>query len=148
MTCGRRSLTFVAPSNLTPANPCIYQGRAMSPGQYATAGAAAAATGPFSFLAISGAGFPRGSYLDAQPRASGNGLQRAAYGNYAFGAYMAGAGVPYSLTMQAANTFGMFSQYSIKNGPMDPVYTNLPNANVTNITNGFNAVRSGTTCHQ
>jgi hypothetical protein len=137
----------VAP-NLTPANPCLYQGNAMSPGQYSAAGAAAAAAGPIPFVAISAAGFPRGSYLDAQTKASGNVFQKAAYGNYSFGVYMASAGIPYGLTMEAANTFAMFSQYTIKNGPMDPVYTNLPNANVTNITNGFNAARSGNTCHQ
>jgi RHS repeat-associated protein len=137
-----------APNNLTPPNPCLFQGNAMSPGQYAAAGAGAAALGPVPFLAISGAGFPRGSYLDAQPQASGNVFQRAAYGNYSFGVYMASAGVPYAATMATANAFAMFSHYTAKNGPMDSTYTNLPNANVVNITNGFNAARNGTTCHR
>lgn len=120
----------------------------MSPQGYATAGALALMAGPIPFLAISGAGFPRGSYLDAQPKASGNGLQRAAYGNYVYGVYMASAGVPYVVMMNAANAFAMFSTYTAKNGPMDSVYKNLPQANVTNITNGFNAQRNGTTCHR
>ena len=120
----------------------------MSPGQYAFAGAAAAATGPGTFLAISAAGMWRGSFLDAQPRASGNKLQNAAYGNYAYGVYMASAGLPYGALMQAANLFGSLSHNTAKNGPMDTTYTNLPNANVTNITNGYNAFRNGTTCHQ
>lgn len=139
---------MVAPSNLVPPNPCQFQGNAMSPGQYAAAGAGAAALGPVPFLAISGAGFPRGNYLDAQPKASGNVFQRAAYGNYSFGVYMASAGVPYAVTMQTANAFAMFSTYTAKNGPMDSTYTNLPNANVQNITNGFNAARNGTPCHR
>ena len=120
----------------------------MSPGQYAAAGAVASALGPAAFLGISGAGFPRGSFLDAQPKASGNVFQRAACGNYSFGVYMASAGVPYAATMSTANAFAMFSHYTARNGPMDSTYTNLPNANVVNITSGFNAARSGTTCHR
>lgn len=65
-----------------------------------------------------------------------------------FGVYMASAGVPYAATMATANAFAMFSHYTAKNGPMDSTYTNLPNANVVNITNGFNAARNGTTCHR
>jgi len=136
-----------ANNDLTPQNPCLYQGNAMSPTQYAVIGTAAAIAGPIPFLAISATGFPRGSYLDAQPEAEGNVSQRAAYGNYAYGVYMAAAGVPYSVMMGAANMFGTFSHYTVKNGPMDPVYTNLPNANVTNITRGYNDQRNGTTCH-
>jgi hypothetical protein len=100
----------------------------MSPQGYALAGAAVSDEEPAAFIAISGAGFPRGSYLDAQPRASGNVFQRVAYDNYAFGVYMAAAGVPYAVTMGTANAFAMFSHYTAGNGPMDSTYTNLPNA--------------------
>ncbi len=141
-----------APSknDLTPPNPCLYQGNAMSPQTYSKLGAIAS-TNPGVFLGVSTIGFariPGISFLNAQPAAHGNGLQRAAYGNYAYGAYMASAGVPYGVMMSAANTFALTSKYTAKNGPIDSVYSNLPQANVTNITSGYNAQRSGTLCHR
>jgi RHS repeat-associated protein len=125
-----------SPSELVPQNPCLYQGNAMSPGQYAAIGAIASAMGPLPFLAVSTAGFPRGMPLDSQPKAAGNVFQRAAYGNYAYGAYMGAAGVSYGFAMNAANAFGALAIYT-RNGEMDKTYSHLPIANVINITNGF-----------
>ena len=93
-------------------------------------------------------GWPQGHYLDAQPLASGNALQRAAYGNYVFGVYMAAADVPLRLALNRANAYAAnSSSYGPLNGQMDPNYPSLPAANVANITNGFNAQKSGTVCH-
>jgi len=144
-----------APNRLTPPNPCLFQGGAKSPQQYAALGYAASSNVPGFFSLFSAAGFPRGSFLDAQPKAGiGSvldvyaGLERAAYGNYAYGDYMASAGVPLSVALNVANVFGMTSTYSIKNGPMSSTYTHLPQANVTNITRGYNDAMNGTLCHR
>jgi hypothetical protein len=145
----------VAPNRLTPTNPCQFQGRAQSPQEYARLGATASAFGPAIFTAYSAAGFPRGSFLDAQPKAGiGSvfdgrlGLERAAYGNYVFSDYMGAAGVPLTAALNIANTFALTSTYSIANGPMSTTYSHLPQANVTNITNGYNAFTNGNLCHR
>lgn len=92
-----------------------------------------------------------GGYLDAQPLASGNVYERAAYGNYVFGAYMAAHGVPLMIAMGGANFVAYLhwaknpNQYSGR--VMDQNYPMLPVANVANITAGYNAQKNGTLCH-
>ena len=52
--------------------------------------------------------------------------------------------------LSAGNTYAFLSgaKYGSSNGPMDPHYGSLPAANVTNIRNGYNAQKNGTTCHR
>jgi hypothetical protein len=144
-------------------NYCASQGSALSPHQYAAQGANFAAGistlgqsyGPdvassFALGALFGQ-FSRGSSLDAQPRATGTSLQRASYGNYVFGAFFAGAGVPLSDALAAANTYGFKQQvvggaYQGRN--MDNTFTHLPAVNVQDIRNGYRDAQLGSLCHQ
>jgi hypothetical protein len=114
-------------------------GKALPPSTYAQEGAAAKGN-PIN-LALDAFDFKRGQPLDAQPLATGTVQQRAAYGNYVLGVYMQAAGFPLTKTLTAANTYAYASRakYTENNGPMDSTYTSIPAANVTNITNGFNA---------
>jgi hypothetical protein len=142
------SVKALAPSNLVPKNPCAYMGRALPPSGYAMAGKQANGS-LVNFSLDVAMGFPRGGYLDAQPLGTGSSLQRAAYGNYAFGVYMASAGISLSTALSGGNAYAFFSgaKYGPSNGPMDPNYQSLPAANVANISNGYNAQASGTPCH-
>jgi hypothetical protein len=137
-----------SPNDLVPRNPCTNAGSAPQPRDYAAAGNAAKGN-PINFGRAVVKGFPRGGYLDAQPAASGNALQRAAYGNYAFGVFMAAAGVPLSWALTGGNAYAFLSgaQYTSNNGPMDQNYKSLPAANVANVTNGYTAQVYGNTCH-
>jgi hypothetical protein len=139
-----------APSNVTPANPCAYMGRALPPSAYASAGKAASNNPVTSTLDLT-KGFRIGGYLDAQPLASGNVFARAAYGNYAYGVYMASAGFPLSVTLAGADGIAAIHKLSNPNQysgrQMDSFWGSIPAANVANITAGYNAQRSGTTCH-
>ena len=131
-------------------NPCPYQGRALPPSAYATAGKQANGS-PVNFILDVTMGFPGGGYLDPQPLGSGNAFQNQAYGNYTFGVYMQTAGLTLSTALSGANGYaairklGNSQQYT--NQTMDPNYPSLPAASVANITNGFNAQAGGTTCH-
>jgi RHS repeat-associated protein len=127
-------------------NPCQFQGRALSPSDYATSGQQAANSTTNFVLDVS-MGFHAGHYLDPQPLASGNVFQRQAYGNYTFGVYMAGAGVSLNTALSGANTYAFFFSSYPKSTPMDPNYGSLPAASVTNIRNGYNAYTNGTVCH-
>lgn len=135
-------------TDLVPANPCLYSGRALPATGYAAAGNAAKGS-PVTFILDALKGFPRGDYLDAQPLGTGNVLQRAAYGNYAFGVYMAAAGIPLSAALAGANGFGFASgaKYGPRNGPTDPLYSSLPLANTINIEHGYSDQQNGMTCH-
>jgi RHS repeat-associated protein len=167
-TCGVVPLRPCGPpttngaNNLVPADPCQYSGNALTPADYAAEGAAANQSNYsfsdslFSFWGGTGVtnfylnltGFPRGHYLDPQPFGSGNAIQNAAYGNYVYGVYMQATGVPLSFALSGANMYAYVSgaQYGSAMGPMDRTYGSLPAANVMNITNGYNAQASGTTC--
>ena len=139
-----------APSNATPANPCAYMGSALPPSAYASAGKAASNNPVTSTLDLT-KGFRIGGYLDAQPLASGNVYERAAYGNYAYGVYMASAGFPLSVTLAGADGIAAIHKLSNPNQysgrQMDSFWGSIPAANVANISAGYNAQRSGTTCH-
>lgn len=134
-----------APNSEVPQNPCQYGGRALPPSAYAAQGQAANGS-LVNFTLDVTMGFPRGDFRDAQPLASGNPLQREAYGNYAFGVYMAAAGVPLSAALSGGNAYAFFSGAQYPGRQMDSNYPSLPAANVANITNGFNAQMTGTTC--
>jgi len=49
---------------------------------------------PFTTTYDFSKGFAIGGYLDAQPMATGTAYERAAYGNYVFGAYMSAGDWP------------------------------------------------------
>jgi hypothetical protein len=138
----------VAANNLVPANPCQYAGRALDTSGYASQGNVDKGH-PMTIVLNSLTGFPRGHFFDPQPLASGNPLQNAAYGTYAFGVYMAAAGVPLSVALAGGNAYAFLSgaQYGA-NVPMDPTYHSIPAANVANIANGYNAQENGTVCHK
>jgi RHS repeat-associated protein len=143
--------TAKAAGDVTPTNPCVYAGRALDPSAYAAAGKAAANNPVKSTLDLN-KGFAIGGYLDAQPLATGNVYERAAYGNYVFGAYMASAGFPLFMTLGGADAIAaihkMSNRRQYSNRKMHPTYGSLPAANVANITNGYNAARNGTLCHK
>ena len=123
----------------------------MPPSSYAAAGNAAANNPVNSTLDLT-KGFKIGGYLDAQPLASGNVYERAAYGNYVFGTYMAAAGFPLSVSLAGADGIAAIHKLSNPNQysgrQMDNFWGSLPAANVANITAGYNAQRSGTVCHR
>jgi RHS repeat-associated protein len=139
------------PSNEVPQNPCNYAGRNPDPSAWAAMGQDTK-NNPFTTTYDFVKGFAIGGYLDAQPMATGNSYEKAAYGNYVFGAYMSGAGFPLSVTLAGANEIGFYhslsnpAQYSGRQ--MDSFFWSLPAANVANITAGYNAQRNGTLCHK
>jgi len=125
--------------NHVPLDPCANggMGRAPAPSTYAALGSAAA-TAPASML-LELISFGKGLALDAQ--ASG---ATTAYANYVFGVYFAAAGIPLSVTLQAAEAYGaIFAIYTGTAGPMDGF---IPTANVMNITDGYDAEKAGTLC--
>ncbi len=142
MICVRCAESFVAPNNLTPKNPCQYAGRAPAPSAYAQAGQAGSSN---AFTDISNLlQFRRGGALDAQVRYGG----APSYANYAFGVYMSAAGYTLGQTLALADIYAEYrSSYPVGTPMGGPNYPFTPQANVTNISNGFNAQQNGTTCH-
>jgi RHS repeat-associated protein len=136
------------PQTQVPANPCAYQGRALSPSDYATSGRASSLFGhPINFALDAWKGWQTGHYLDAQPLTNAPGTwNAAAYGNYVYGVYMQAAGAPLSVSLLGADLYASTKSYPAGT-PMDPNYKSLPAANAANITNGYNAQANGTTCH-
>jgi RHS repeat-associated protein len=128
-----------APSNPVPANPCTESGNAPDPHFYQQRGLNARNNPLTSSQDL--AQFPRGGDLDAQP----NGASRA-YGNYVYGVYMRAAGFPLFIATAGARWYASTSnaQYGPADGTMSG---SVPSANVTNITNGYNAQKNGTVCH-
>jgi RHS repeat-associated protein len=130
-------------------DPCQYQGQALPPSAYAAQGQAANGS-LINFVLDVSMGLPRGNFLDPQPLASGTVYQRQGYGNYTFGVYTQAAGLTLSQALSGANAYAAYSlltnwaQYS--GDQMDANYQFLPAASVTNITNGYNAQATGTTC--
>jgi hypothetical protein len=140
-----------AAKNEVPQNPCNYAGRNLNPSAWAAMGTGTR-NNPFTTYYDFKNGFAIGGYLDAQPMATGTAFERAAYGNYVFGAYMSAAGFPLSVALAGANaianhnTLSSPGQYSGRQ--MDTNYPALPAANVANITAGYNAQQNGTLCHK
>ena len=136
------------PQTGVPANPCASAGGAPNPSAYAAAGTIAQVS---EFLSPGGllvnaaylSGFRRGGALDAQPL----GASRA-YGNYVFGAYLSAAGIPLSVGLGGANGYAAVSSAQYPGFSMDPNYPAVPQANVANIINGYNAQHNGTLCHK
>lgn len=139
-------------------DPCAGAGNAMSPQQYAArgqqtvqmqaylnsvddgSGGAAAAGQVLSALDL--LSFWRGASLDAQ--ASGG---SRAYGNYTYGAYMAGADYSLSTTLWGANAFAVVSLAKYPPGVnTTPAYPSIPNDNVANVVGGYAAQQSNTLC--
>ena len=132
---------FGAPSKV-PANPCAYAGKAPDPSVYAQkgqAGSSNAFTDIYNLLQ-----FRRGAALDAQVRYGG----APSYANYTFGVYMSAAGYTLNQTLALADIYAQYrSSYPVGTPMAGPNYPFTPQANVSNITNGFNAQTNGTTCH-
>lgn len=130
-----------------PSNPCQYQGRALSPSDYATMGKSA----PWyslNFALDVHYGWGSGQYLDAQPLTNVPGTwNAAAYGNYIYGVYMQSANVSPSVALRGAEAYALTKTYP-RGTPMQPGYPGLPAANAQNIMNGYNGQANGTTCHQ
>jgi hypothetical protein len=88
--------------------------------------------------------FRRGASLDAQVRYGG----APSYANYAFGVYMAAAGNTLNQTLALADMYAQYrSSYPVGTPMAGPNYPFTPQANVSNITRGFNAQTNGTPCH-
>ena len=164
---GNNALNFADPLGLCAQFPktdyCAYQGNALSPSDFAARGKAfrdeidtmnrfdPEGGGPTFFYALGelAGDFHQGGPLDAQPRASGTPLQRASYGNYAYGAFFAGAGIPLSDALSAANAYGLKQQLlngAYKGRNMDSSYTHLPAVNIQDITSGYTDEVQGTLC--
>lgn len=138
-------------------DPCKSTGNAPTPQQYAALGqqsqqrqqfynsiddgsGGAASAGLILGLADL-ASFHRGGSLDAQAAGSST-----PYANYVYGVYMAADGWSLSGTLGGANAYAfLFSSYPA-NTRMDPNHPSTPAGNVTNISAGFNAQQSGSTC--
>jgi len=143
---------------------CKYRGKAPSPADFAAKGKAFKSgidtmlkfsPDPESVYAYAiGAlvgDFAKGGPLDAQPSATGTALQRASYGNYAYGAFFAGAGLSLSDALSAANAYGFKQQLfggAYKGRTMDPTYTHLPAVNVQDIINGYMDEIQGKLCEK
>ncbi len=94
--------------------------------------------------------FHQGGALDAQPYATGNAFQKASYGNYTFGVFMAAAGVSEDDALTAASLYGYKQQYvngAYQDRAMDPVYGGIPSQNVRDIQSGYTDYASGTIHH-
>jgi hypothetical protein len=135
--------TGSAPNNLTPANPCAVSGNAPRPSVYAAKGQAGSSNAVADIYNL--LQFRRGAALDAQVRYGG----APSYANYAFGVYMNAAGYTLSQTLAVADIYAEYrSSYPASTPMAGPNYPFTPQANVTNITNGFNAQQNGTTCYK
>ena len=61
--------------------------------------------------------------------------------------YMSAMGLSLSQTLSAADAYGKyFADYSRYTKPMSPDYSNIPQANVYNITQGYKDEKNGTLC--
>ena len=96
--------------------------------------------------------FRRGGALDAQVGPGPNGQPfggSPSYANYTFGVYMAAAGYTLGQTLAGADIYAQYrSRYPAGTPMAGPNYPFTPQTNVNNITNGFNAQTTGTTCHK
>jgi hypothetical protein len=137
--------------NGTPQNACEFAGNALDPSFWASAGKASR-WDPVSAVLDLTKGFKIGGYLDAQPMATGDPYQRAAYGNYAFGVWMRASGTPLPLALAGANEVAFAHSLSNPNQyrgrQMDSFFWSLPAANVANIVKGYNDQKNGTLCHK
>jgi len=136
--------------------PCDTGGTAPSPQDYAKRGEFAnqllTAPDPEGNSAAAGtiyniwelAQFRRGGALDAQVRYGGS----PAYANYAFGVYTGAAGFSLPDALGIANLYGQLRSHYPATTVMDQNYPSIPAANVVNITNGFNAYKSGALCRK
>jgi hypothetical protein len=105
----------VPPKTGTPDNVCEFAGNAPDPSFWAAAGKASR-WDPVSAVLDLTKGFKIGGYLDAQPMATGNPYQRAAYGNYAFGVWMRASGTPLPIALVGANEVA-FRPQSLESQP-------------------------------
>ncbi len=140
----------------TNGTPCDTSGTAPSPEDYARRGEFAnqllTAPDPEGNSAAAGtiyniwelAQFRRGGPLDAQVRYGGS----PAYANYAFGVYTGAAGFSLPDALGIANLYGQLRSHYPATTVMDRNYPSIPSANVANISNGFNAYKSGALCRK
>jgi RHS repeat-associated protein len=138
-----------------PANPCSSAGSAPDPSAYVAQVQQAGSQFPARpFDSVNSLmnqlnqfttllGFHSGGSLDAQSEGGSR-----AYGNYVFGAAMSAAGYSITFTLTAANTYAGIKNAQYPGFTMDQNYPAIPQANVANITNGYNAQQNGTLCHK
>jgi hypothetical protein len=90
--------------------------------------------------------FRSGGALDAQYQGGIENYAYTAYANYAYGVYLAAAGLTLDEALTAAGAYGG-GRYG-PDGPSspDPNYPSLPMANVQNITQGYLDYYRGTLC--
>jgi RHS repeat-associated protein len=121
--------------------PCPPTGNAPSPAVYESLGKSEGRLLGSLYLPS----FQRGAALDAQ--ASGGSI---AYGNYAYGVYMAAAGYKLPFSLWGANFYawksGATQVYKAHGYTMDSVYKDDTAANIGFITLGYNDEKNGTLC--
>ncbi len=89
-------------------------------------------------------GFRGGGPLDAQMISGTFNNQYTAYANFAFGVYTAAAGLTMDQALAGANWYASSRSNYVNSGYVfSSTYTNLPQQNVDNITNGYRAYVTG-----
>ena len=148
---GNNPLSNIDPMGLCPK--CQGSGNAPAPSVYQQRGQLAnnmtSSYDPYGMSSAGGtlynigelAQFRRGGALDAQSYGAS-----AAYGNYAFGVYMSASGATLQQTLSGANDYAKYSSAQYPGRAMDPNYTSIPTANVTNVTAGYNDQQNGNLC--
>jgi hypothetical protein len=126
---------------IVPANPCNRAGNAPDPSVYQAKGQAASTN---AFVDIYNLfSFRAGGGLDAQPQGAS-----PSYANYAYGAYVSAAGYTLNQALTGADIYAQYRASYPSGTTMSPTNQFTPEANVMNITYGFNAQQMGTLCHK
>ena len=153
---GTISIDFVTQQR----NPCSGEGKAPTPQQFQTAGQelkreqqaieqgspqGAMEAQVYTVGVLSE--FGRGGRLDAQAYNKSCHADCVAYGNYAFGDFMAAAGYNMQETLSGANSYAAARSSYPPQTVMDlPNYPSLPLVNAQNIEAGYNDEQSGHLC--
>ncbi len=95
--------------------PCQNEGRALTPSDYSSIGRAAKWNPITAIRDLSE--FAKGAPLDGQVLASGTPAEKAAYGNYVYGVWMAASGTPLGVALEQTGT---------RRGVNCPILHNIP----------------------
>lgn len=144
------------PLGLCPGDTCDTSGSAPPPQEYERRGRlvhdATYAPNPYSGSVGNAGGtaynlitlyqFKRGGPLDAQVRYGG----LPSYANYVYGVYLGAAGWDLPQVLSSADDYGKARSKYPSDTRMSKDYPHIPQANVDNITRGFNDQRMGNLC--
>ncbi|NID05883.1 RHS repeat protein [Luteibacter jiangsuensis] len=145
------------PLGLCPGETCDFSGSAPSPQEYERRGQGVGnvtyAPNPYGPGSLGNAGgtlynlatlyqFKRGGPLDAQVQYGGS----PAYANYVYGVYLGAAGWNLPEILSSADAYGKARSVYPSTTRMDDAYPHIPQANVKNITRGYNDQKTGNLC--